>query len=308
MKSTTLRWVGITAAVLCILTPQTTALAAGGGHCQKDDHGVVTCEGSVSLPPSPGGGNPGGGGHSGAGGISGGGVIGSGSGAGFVSPGPVGAGAGGTNGGGPAKPPPGLVAQAGQLSFCVGIGGCPAAPPPPPPAPPAGPGPAAPPPPPPPSPAEVAQIAYAKITLAKPTIGSAPCTRADCKGAVGLPVWLWTDPRNWTPQTASASLGGVTVNVNAKPRAVTWSMGDGSKVTCTTPGTKYHTSMGFNSSPDCGYKYLRTSLKQPGGRYTVQAVASYDVVFSGAFKATLNPTTSSTTTVAITEYQAIVER
>lgn len=151
-------------------------------------------------------------------------------------------------------------------------------------------------------------MAYAQITLPKPTIGSAPCTRANCKGAVGLPVWLWTDPGNWTPQTASASLGGVTVNVTAKPRSVTWSMGDGGTVTCTKPGTKYNTSMGFQSSPDCGYRYLKTSLKQPGGRYTVQATSTYDVVFSGAFTATLNPTTSSTTTVVITEYQAIVER
>lgn len=151
-------------------------------------------------------------------------------------------------------------------------------------------------------------MAYAKITLPKPTIGSAPCTRANCKGAVGLPVWLWTDPGNWTPQTASASLGGVTVNVTAKPRTVTWSMGDGGNVTCAKPGTKYNTLMGFQSSPDCGYRYLKSSLKQPGGRYSVQAVATYDVVFSGGFTATLNPTTSSTTTVAITEYQAIIER
>lgn len=158
------------------------------------------------------------------------------------------------------------------------------------------------------SPAQIAQMAYAKITLPKPTIGSAPCTRANCKGAVGLPVWLWTDPANWTPQTASASLGGVSVNVSAKPRTVTWSMGDGGTVTCTKAGTKYSLARGFASSPDCGYRYLNTSLNQPGGRYTIQATATYNVVFSGAFTATLSPATSSTTTVAITEYQAIVER
>lgn len=158
------------------------------------------------------------------------------------------------------------------------------------------------------SPAQIAQMAYAKITLPKPTIGSAPCTRADCKGAVGLPVWLWTDPDNWTPRNASASLGGVTVNVSARPRSVTWSMGDGGTVTCTTPGTKYDLKFGFSSSPDCGYKYLKTSLSQPGGRYTLQAVITYNVVFSGAYTATLNPTTSSSSTVGVGEYQAIVVR
>lgn len=39
---------------------------------------------------------------------------------------------------------------------------------------------------------EVAERARAKIRLAKPNIGSAPCAGTGCQGSVGVPVWLWT--------------------------------------------------------------------------------------------------------------------
>ncbi|WP_347350379.1 hypothetical protein [Intrasporangium sp.] len=158
------------------------------------------------------------------------------------------------------------------------------------------------------TPVQVAQMARAKITLPKPTIGSAPCSAANCMGAVGVPVWLWTDPANWRPITASASVAGITVNVQARMSSVAWSMGDGHTVTCATPGTKFDLSWGFRDSPDCGYRYQKTSRNQPDGRYTLRATATYDVVFSGAYTGTLNPTTSSTTSLAIGEYQVIIER
>lgn len=268
------------------------ALAARAGECTTLPNGQVICSTGIEQPGNPG--NPGGGGGAGGGG-GGGGNGGGDDGGGVIDP--VGNGGGNGDGGGP-------VDTGVGVSTCLGLpGGCPATPAPP--AAPGGGGPAAPPP---PSPSEVARAAYAKIVLPKPAIGSAPCTGARCRGAVGLPVWLWTDPANWAPRTASASLGGVTVNVSARPRSVTWSMGDGSKVTCTTPGTKYELRYGFRSSPDCGYKYLKTSGNKSGGRYALNAVFTYDVVFSGAYTARLNPTTSSSTSVGIGEYQAIVVR
>lgn len=168
--------------------------------------------------------------------------------------------------------------------------------------------PAAPAMPPPPSPAQVAAMARAQLTVPKPTIGSAPCTAADCKGAVGVPVWLWTDPGMFTPTSQTATVGPVSVTVTAVATGVTWDMGDGQTVTCDGPGTKYDTAVyGWADSPDCGYKYTQTSTDQPSGRYPLTATATWAITFSGDFAGTDQVTTTSTTNVAIGEYQAIVK-
>lgn len=168
--------------------------------------------------------------------------------------------------------------------------------------------PAAPAKPPPPSPAQVAAIARAQLTIPKPTIGSAPCTAANCKGAVGVPVWLWTDPAMFKPTTQTATEGGVSVTVTAAATGVTWDMGDGQRVTCDGPGTKYDLRFGFTSSPTCGYKYVQNSLRRPGGRFPLTATASWAITFSGDFVGNDTVTTTSTVNVAIGEVQAIVER
>lgn len=142
------------------------------------------------------------------------------------------------------------------------------------------------------------------MALTKPVIGTAPCTDPGCMGAVGVPVWLWTQP--WAAQSATASAGGISVTVTAKISKVTWSMGDGNKVVCGTPGTPFHVSMGFRDSPDCGHKYAKTSAQQPGQKYSVTASALWNVVWTGAYTATTTVTTSSTTQLAIGEYQVIV--
>lgn len=123
-------------------------------------------------------------------------------------------------------------------------------------------------------------------------------------GAVGVPVWLWTQP--WPAQSATASVGGISVTVTAKISKVTWSMGDGSKVVCGTRGTPFDVSMGFKDSPDCGYRYQKTSAQQPGQKYLVTATALWNVAWSGAYIANTTVTTSSPTALSIGEYQVLV--
>ncbi|MGB8382237.1 MAG: hypothetical protein WCG47_13525 [Dermatophilaceae bacterium] len=141
--------------------------------------------------------------------------------------------------------------------------------------------------------------------MTKPVIGTAPCSEAGCMGAVGVPVWLWTQP--WVAQSATASAGGISVTVTAKVGGVTWSMGDGKRVVCGTPGTPFDVSMGVVPSPDCGYRYERTSAKQPGQKYAVTATASWIVVWSGAYTANTTVTTSTATSLAIGEYQVLTQ-
>ena len=123
-------------------------------------------------------------------------------------------------------------------------------------------------------------------------------------GAVGVPVWLWTQP--WTAQSATAAAGGISVTVTAKITNVAWAMGDGNTVTCTSAGTKFDVSMGFRDSPDCGYRYQKTSRAQPGGKYTVAATATWAVTWTGAVTAATTVTTSAAVQMTIGEYQAIV--
>ena len=102
--------------------------------------------------------------------------------------------------------------------------------------------------------------------------------------AVGFPVWLTTQgPR---VKSTSASSQGLTFRLSATWRSTTFSMGDGSSVSCTAM-TAYSASVKAGSpSPTCGHAYTKPSL--PKGAYTVTATANWVVNwsvdgFSGSF-------------------------
>ena len=123
-------------------------------------------------------------------------------------------------------------------------------------------------------PAVVAQTIVTQMELRAITIGMVPEEGPDSIGLVGLPVWMWVDApseQTFGPMTRSASLGGVTVRATAQVSKVWWQMGDGGAVTCWTAGTPFTDGHGGQSSPDCGYTYLKQ------GTYTVQATSYWSV-------------------------------
>lgn len=146
---------------------------------------------------------------------------------------------------------------------------------------------------------EVVQRAKDKLVFAQPEIGSAPCTDVGCQGTVGVPVWLWT--QDVPTQSATASVGGTSITVTDEVTHVTWDLGDGTTITCTSPGTPYDTSMGWASSPDCGVPGGYTQA----GHYTVTATMHHDITWSGDASGSETATTSASTDVTIGEYQAI---
>jgi hypothetical protein len=157
-----------------------------------------------------------------------------------------------------------------------------------------------------PSPEELAQRALAKITLKGAAIRMAPDPAG--AGLVGLPVWMWTEvnPNTWGPITASDSAAGLTVTITGKAASITWSMGDGHTVTCTSPGTPFRTGNGGQSSPDCGYTYATSSRTQPGGKYTVTTTTAWVVTWAGGGQTgVINTTRTSQTTVQIDELQVV---
>jgi len=136
-----------------------------------------------------------------------------------------------------------------------------------------------------PTPREVAQLAIDEMKLTAINIGIAPKAEDGSVGLVGMPVWMWAaDPgeRTWGPVTASASAGGITVTATARVHKVTWDMGDGTKVTCTTSGTPYKAAYGDKKSPDCGYVYTTSSSSKPDHKFTVTATSDWIVEWEGA--------------------------
>lgn len=136
-----------------------------------------------------------------------------------------------------------------------------------------------------PTDAEVATLAMAQLELRKPIVHMTP--EAGNLGLVGLPVWLWidsTDPHRWSREGISKTVTerGVTVTATARSSYVSWSMGDGSTVTCDKPGTKYDPSSPRTSSPDCGYIYRSTSGGQSKNRFTVTATVHWEASYVGA--------------------------
>ncbi|MFE7172601.1 ATP/GTP-binding protein [Streptomyces sp. NPDC057616] len=130
---------------------------------------------------------------------------------------------------------------------------------------------------------------------------------------VGMPMWMWVNqgPTTYGPATATATAGGVTVTATARVSAVNWSMGDGgTPVLCHGPGTRYRPSMGLADSPDCGYRYARSSAGRPGHRYAVTATSTWTIIWqvqggADADNGQWTETRTTTQTTAIGEAQAV---
>jgi len=160
------------------------------------------------------------------------------------------------------------------------------------------------------TPAQAAQQLVKTFQLRGIDVGLAPDPNvAGSKSYVGVPVWMWVNnpqPLTYGPYDQTATLGGVTITAEAKVTSILWNMGDGHTVACGSPGTAYTPSRGLADSPDCGYKYAKTSKGQPGGRYTITATSQWAVTWSGGGDSgTIPITKTSTTTAEIGELQSV---
>ncbi|MFF1628222.1 ATP/GTP-binding protein [Streptomyces sp. NPDC058272] len=156
-------------------------------------------------------------------------------------------------------------------------------------------------------PEQLAREAVDKMLLTGPAIAS---PRAAGKYVVGVPMWMWVNesPTTYGPNSASASLAGVTVTATAKVSKIDWKMGDGRTVTCNGPGTAYAASYGKQESPTCGHTYTLTSATQSGAKYAVTATATWTVdwqVNGGGGTGQFTEVRQSQTQVAIGEVQVV---
>jgi hypothetical protein len=155
-----------------------------------------------------------------------------------------------------------------------------------------------------PSPEELAEQARSRLRLPSPVIASSPAGTQ----LVWLPTWLWLDRATWQPQSATASVPGVSVTATATPVSAFWVMGDGFTVTCTGPGTPFPAHGDPRApSPDCGHIYHRASAGVAGERFPATATVSWRIAWAGAGSSGTFPdmTTSVSASFRVAEAQAL---
>ncbi len=151
----------------------------------------------------------------------------------------------------------------------------------------------------------LARAAVSQMGLEPVSIGIVPEPLPGRVGIVGLPTWMWVEHASDTtmgPISRTATADGYSVAARAHVTHIDWSMGDGTTITCTGPGTRYEDRYGKSSSPTCGHHYTRS------GSYPVSATSHWAIDWSapgqtGAISLSL----TSQTTITMGEIQVLVQ-
>ena len=120
------------------------------------------------------------------------------------------------------------------------------------------------------TPGTLANQALKELPLLYPRPRTAPPTTV--KQVVGIRTWMWVDPADWRPISATAAIPGLAATVTATPTKTIWDMGDGATVICNGPGTVYDPSTpDADQHSDCSHTY------QHDGTYNVRATIVWSV-------------------------------
>jgi hypothetical protein len=166
-------------------------------------------------------------------------------------------------------------------------------------------------------PAVLAEQALRTLTIPAPTTGRYPAgTMQDGQPftVVNAYTWFWTDPGSFRALTARADAGGVWVQVEVTPTALSFTPGDGAAaVSCPGPGEAWQRSDGVwaPSPAGCHYRYPHSSISQPDRQVTATYGINWSVAWTsstGASGTLPDLTTSSDSTFAVAEVQAVVTR
>lgn len=166
----------------------------------------------------------------------------------------------------------------------------------------------------PPSPAQLAQRAAASFKFPKPSGHRSPSESLKYRGYpfsyVNLWLYTWTDPGTWKTMTATASAGGNSATVTAKPTSLTYAPGDGSAgVSCGGPGRPWVDSDGNNapSGGACGYRYQQVTSAPITSTQTITWKITW--TGSGGTSGTLpDQSTSTSGQLQVMQIQTVVTR
>ena len=143
---------------------------------------------------------------------------------------------------------------------------------------------------PPPDPADLAAQLMAQMVFTPP----APVSQVAPGGTpvINQPIWFWVagDATVTGPQSSSMSAGGVTVSLSAELVSTTWSLGDGTSMTCAGPGVAYpdpsltDEATAHMDSPSCGHRYPHSSKNVTGSVYVVSVTSTWQLQWHGGGK------------------------
>lgn len=154
-------------------------------------------------------------------------------------------------------------------------------------------------------PAVLAQQARRSVTIPDPPMATSP--RADRRLYTGVPTWLWVDPNWWRPYSATARAAGVSATVVARPTLATWTMGDGGRVTCASPGTEWRPGLAEERST-CSYVYENSSAGQRAEAFAMTVDVEFEVSWTssiGRGGTLAGIARSASRTVQVGEIQAV---
>jgi len=124
--------------------------------------------------------------------------------------------------------------------------------------------------------ATLARQAFRILPLDYPLPSTAPPRTS--RQLVGVRTWLWIDPADFRPISASVEIPGLLVTATATPQRVRWQMGDADhEVTCASPGTPYDTTIPDDAQhTDCSYVF------QQSGDTTITAFIDWTVTWTAS--------------------------
>ena len=159
--------------------------------------------------------------------------------------------------------------------------------------------------PPPVDPRRLATMARSRLPLPLPVAHTSPAGEQ----TVNLQTWMWVE--NWTDQTRTASAGGVTATVVARPVRQVWTFGVAGETTvCTDAGSPYDLSLQpWQQSTTCGYTFHHSSATQPDAVYQVKASLVWHITWTSNIGAggDLGFVTRTTTIpMSVAEHQALI--
>lgn len=152
-------------------------------------------------------------------------------------------------------------------------------------------------------PAVVAAGVLKRMTIPLPQVAFSPTGDQ----IVNLPSWFWIP--NWEQLNGTATVGGVSVRVTARPSSARWSFGDGTTSTC-APGIPWTPTA--DASRACTHTWARSSAAQGSESYRLSVTVNWSAAYTvtgGAGGGTLAPLSRTTTTpVRVAEVQAVNDR
>ena len=135
---------------------------------------------------------------------------------------------------------------------------------------------------PPADPRDLALMARERLPFPLPDVAfSPPLEDPDDFLLVQLPAWIWV--RNWTEVTRTATAGGVTATVMARPVRQVWDFRPRvadreTEGGCDGPGTPYDPSRRpEEQSTECSFTFRHSSAGEPGAAYEAHLTVIYEV-------------------------------